>query len=109
MSPTFRPDDRLLEAALKPLGQQVPEPVHERIEQLCDAVWNAGEPRRPTKMEMVGALLFGSPTDPDELVEMLRRYGRATVADALLPTSGRLGAVIELPKRKSGPRSARRG
>lgn len=91
-----------------PLGQRVPEPLHERVEQLCDLAYEAGEPRRPTKQQMVAALLFGAPTDAEELVELLHRYGRATVADALIGSEAPAGDVIELPTRKSGPRSPRR-
>jgi hypothetical protein len=108
MPPNFDPNDRLLEANPTPLGQRVPEPLHERVEQLCDLAYEAGEPRRPTKQQMVGALLFGAPTDAEELVALLRRYGRATVADALLQVDTPAGSVIELPTRKSGPRSPRR-
>jgi hypothetical protein len=108
MPTSFRPNDRLVEANPMPLGQRVPEPLHERVEQLCELAYDAGEPRRPTKQQMVGALLLAAPTDADELVELLRRYGRATVADALLEIETQPGSVIELPKRKSGPRSARR-
>lgn len=91
-----------------PLGQRVPEPLHQRIEELCDLVYEAGEPQRPTKQQMVAALLLGAPTKADELVELIRRYGRATVADALVVAEARVGTVVELPKRKSGPRSARK-
>jgi len=56
---------------------------------------------------MVGALLFGSPSDPSELSNLLDRYGKATVADALLDDSGEDKNIIDLPRRKSGPRSPR--
>jgi len=108
MPPNFDPSDRLVEANPMPLGQRVPEPLHERVEQLCDLAYKAGEPRRPTKQQMVAALLFGAPTNADELVELLHRYGRATVADALLRSETTAGDVIQLPKRKSGPRSPHR-
>lgn len=42
----FSSTDRLVEAAPKPLGQDVPEPIHERLKQLCDLVYEAGESRR---------------------------------------------------------------
>jgi hypothetical protein len=104
----FDPSDRLVEPNPVPLGQRVPEPIHERVEQLCDLVYEAGEPRRPTKQQMVAALLFGAPADAEELAELLRRYGRATVADALVHSEAAVGDVIQLPKRRSGPRSSRR-
>lgn len=107
MPRNFDPNSRLIEANPVPLGQRVPEPLHERVEQLCDLAYEAGEPRRPTKQQMVAALLFGAPTDADELVKLLRRYGRAKVADALPRSEAAPGDVIELPKRRSGPRSSR--
>lgn len=109
MSPDFNPQQRLIEVRHKSLGQQVPEPLHERVEQLCDLVYEAGEAQRPSKMQMVAALLFGSPIEADELIDLLRRYGRATVADALVESTAPADAsVIELPARKSGPRSPSR-
>jgi hypothetical protein len=105
MSFNFNPSDRLVEANPKPLGQQVPEPLHERIKQLCDLAYEAGEPRLPTKQEMVAAILLAAPTGADEIRGLLRKYGEATVADALLPSRQPTGSVITLPKRTSGPRS----
>lgn len=110
MSPDFNPQQRLIEVRHKSLGQQVPEPLHERVEQLCDLVYDAGEAQRPSKMQMVAALLFGSPTDADELIDLVRRYGRATVAEAIVEsTAAADSSVIKLPARKSGPRSPGRG
>jgi hypothetical protein len=108
MPPNLDPRERLIDTPGQALGQRVPECLHERLDQLCDIAYAAGEPQRPTKMQMVGALIFGGPSDPDELVELLRRYGRATVGDAMVGTTIPAGAVIELPARKSGPRSSRR-
>lgn len=107
MNPPFRREERLIDADPRPLGQRVPEPLHERVEQLCERVYNAGAVRRPSKMEMIAALLYGSPTDPDELRQLLEGYGRATVADALVEEAGDDQKVIDLPRRKSGPRSPR--
>jgi hypothetical protein len=58
---------------------------------VAGAIGIAGAPRRPTKQEMVAAIMFGSPTAPEELIDLLRRYGKATVADAFVPSqlSGR--------------------
>ena len=105
MSPNFQPGDRLIDTPHQPLGQRVPEPLHERVEQLCDAAYAAGEARRPTKMQMVAALIFGGPTDPSELRDLLDRYARAKVVDAMVQTAIPDGSVIEFPVRKSGPRS----
>lgn len=108
MTRSFHPNDRLVDTNLAPLGQRVPEPLHERVEQLCDLVYDAGEARRPTKQQMIAALLFGASTDATELIELLRRFGRATVADALVTSETSAAEVIQLPNRKSGPRSGRR-
>lgn len=108
MSPIYQLEDRLLEANPKPLGQRVPEPLHERVEQLCELVYEAGEPRRPSKMEMIAALLLAAPTDPEELVELVRRYGRARVRDTLVQAEATSADVINLPDRTSGPRSPQR-
>ena len=108
MPPDLDPAERLIETPLEPLGQRVPAPLHERLDRLCDIAYEAGESRRPTKMQMVGALIFGGPSDPAELVELLRRYGRATVGESMIETTIPAGSVIELPPRRSGPRSSRR-
>lgn len=104
MTPPFRRDDRLVTANPQPLGQRVPEPLHTRVEQLCDRAHAAGELRRPTTMEMVAAILLAASTDPQELRQMLHQYGAATVADALVEETGDDENVVELPRRKSGPR-----
>lgn len=96
--------DRLIEAESKALGQRVPEPLQRRLIELCDAVYEAGEPRRPTKAELLGALILAAPEDPDEIVELLRAYGRATVRDALVARPDE-GAVIAFARRRPGPRS----
>jgi hypothetical protein len=108
MKRSLNPDQRLVDVEKAPLGQRVPAPLHDRIEKLCDLAYEGGEPRRPSKMEMIAALLLASPTDTSALRNLLREYGEATVATAL-PWSSATdpGAVIELRKRTSGPRSGR--
>jgi hypothetical protein len=109
MPPNYRPNDRLIDAdPISPLGARIPAPLHERIERLCEVAFQAGETRQPSKQEMAAAILLGSTTDGQELRELLRRYGEATVADALPWLADGEAEVIELPKRKPGPRSGRR-
>jgi hypothetical protein len=109
MTDRLRLDQRLVESDFKPLGQRVPEAIHRRVEHLCELAFQAGERREPSKMEMLAALLLGCPTDPQELRRLLRAYGDATVATAL-PWAVEEGAeVIDLPARRSGPRSRRSG
>jgi hypothetical protein len=99
----FNADDRLIEASPKTLGQRVPEPLHRRLMELCDAVYEAGEPQRPTKADMLAALILGAPEDPAKLIDLLREYGRARVGQAMLSRPSE-GAVLEFAPRTSGPR-----
>jgi hypothetical protein len=96
-------DQRLLEASSSGLGQRVPEPLHRRVDELCDLVYEAGHDR-PTKAKMVAALLLAARADAEELVSVISAYERATVRDAMID-GGAGGSVINLPPRKSGPRS----
>ncbi len=106
MSPIYDPNQRLTEADPKPLGQRIPNPLHERVDELCDVVYGAGH-ARPTKVRMLAALLLAASTDPAVLDELLRAYDRATVGDALVVSDRVEGTVIQFPERKSGPRSGR--
>jgi hypothetical protein len=103
----FIATDRLIEADPKALGQRIPEPLHARVDALCDLVYEAGEAHRPTKAEMIAALILGAPEDPARLLDLVKAYGRACVRDAALG-DGDDADVIDLPRRKSGPRSPRR-
>ena len=70
--------------------------------------YEAGETRRSSKMEMVAAVLLASPTDATALRQILKTLEEATVADALPASDARPGGLIELAKRKPGPRSGKR-
>src|SRR5947209_6766099 len=107
MAPDFNANDRLQDAPPKQLGQDIPAPLHERLEQLCDIAYHAGERRRPTKAEMVAAVILGSPTDGTTLRKLLSDLGDATVEKALVSTPEKSGNVISLPRRSSGPRKPR--
>ena len=107
MSRKIPPDSRLVEVEKAPLGQRVPAPLHDRIEWLCDLAYEAGEPRRPSKMEMVAAVVLASPTDGESAREILKKLGEATVADALPGSESKPGDLVQLGKRKSGPRSGK--
>jgi len=108
MSPTYDRNQRLIEADPKPLGQRIPNPLHERVDELCDAVYGAGH-ARPTKVRMLAALLLAAPEDPAILDELLRAYDRATVGNALVASDRADGTVIQFPERKSGPQSGQHG
>jgi hypothetical protein len=104
MSPSYEPNQRLTEADPKPLGQRIPNPLHERVDELCDAVYQAGH-ARPTKVRMLAALILSAPTDPATLDDLLRTFDGATVGDALVVPGRSDGNIIQFPERKSGPRS----
>jgi hypothetical protein len=106
MSPSYDRNHRLIEADPRPLGQRIPNPLHERVDELCDVVYRAGH-ARPTKVRMLAAVLLAAPTDPATLDALLRAFDRATVGDALVAPGRADGNVIRLPERKSGPRSGR--
>ena len=104
----YRHQDRLVEAEKAQLGQRVPEPLHERLNRLCDLAYEAGEARRPSLQEMVGAVLLATPLDGARLRQLLADYGRATVKEAVPWRASVEGELIELPKRRPGPRSSGR-
>jgi hypothetical protein len=100
----YKAQDRLVKAKTASLGQRVPEPLHHRLVRLCDIVYDAGERVRPTKADMVAALILAAPEEPEELVRLLRAYGSATVGDTVV---GEPQDVISLESRTPGPRTGR--
>lgn len=105
MSPKFELEERLEEAKQRGVGVDMAVPLHERIEELCDRVYEAGY-ARPSKRKMLAALVLASPTDPTQLDALLRDYDRARVRDSLLGSPAE-GTVVDLPNRRSGPRPKR--
>jgi hypothetical protein len=103
LPPEYDAELRLAEADPKPMGQRVPNPLHERIEELCDVVY-AEKHGRPTKMRMLAALLLGAPTNATILQKMLLAYDAATVSECPAIPKRAEGKVVEYPERKSGPR-----
>jgi len=105
MAPQFSINERLVEARCKTLGQAVPIALHERIDALCDRVYNGGH-ERPSKRKMLAAVLLAAPEEADQLVTVLAAYDRATVKESLLADAKVEGDVVEFPVRAPGPRSA---
>jgi hypothetical protein len=101
-------DERLKEARDRGLGADIPVPLHERVEGLCNLVYKAGYDR-PTKGKMVAALLLGATDDPEELDELLRAYDRARVREAIVGEQEIEGNVVTFPQRSRGPRAGRQG
>ena len=92
------PTERLDQASGPALGTRVHEVLHARVDDLADLVLEAGF-RRPTKRELLSALILGAAPDPEELNRLVVEFQGATVADARL---GEPGNVIEIKDRKVG-------
>lgn len=102
---SYNPGQRLCETNATALGQRVPEPLHARLAQLEQLVYDAGH-QRPTKARLLAALVLAAPSNPVLLVDALAAYDRACVADALLGDHDH-GEVVSLPRRKPGPKTGR--
>lgn len=102
MSPKFGVDERLDEVRQRGVGVEMPVPLHERVEQLCELTYEAGY-ARPSKRKILAALVLGAPTDAEELDRLVRAYDRARVRDALVSVKPE-GSVVDFPRRRSGPR-----
>jgi len=99
----FDLNDRLDGAHARNLGAAIPEPLHMRIDELCELVYGARF-ARPSRKRLIAALLLAAPTDPVELQRLLTNYDAALVGDALVAQpSG--GGIVEFPRPKPGPRS----
>jgi hypothetical protein len=77
-------------------------PLSQRLDELVGTVESAGQ--RAFRKDVVAALIFAAPEDPDELAGLLVRYRKATAGDAAL--RGRDAAtVLSLARPKPGRRS----
>lgn len=99
----FDRNARLSEVKGRSLGTDMPVPLHERIDELCDLVYKAGR-ERPSKKKMLAALVLGATTDTEALDELLRAYERAKVQDALVAPQED-AEIVAFPERRSGPRA----
>jgi hypothetical protein len=106
--PGFELEERLKETKDRGLGADIPIPLHERVEGLCNLVYQAGYDR-PTKGKMIAALLLGATDDPEELDELLRTYDRARVRDTIVGEQEIEGNVVTFPQRNRGPRPSGQG
>lgn len=102
MSPRFEVDERLDEVRQRGVGVEMPVPLHERVEQLCELMYEAGC-ARPSKRKMLAALVLGAPANAEELDRLVRAYDRARVRDALVSVEPE-GSIVAFPRRRSGPR-----
>ncbi len=106
MAPGFDLNERLRESKDRGLGVDIPVPLHERVDALCELVYDAGYDR-PSKGKMVAALLLAAADDPKTLDELLRAYDRGRVKDSLVGEPEIEGNVVRFPQRGRGPRVSR--
>ena len=93
---------RLVEGEETGAAVDWPVALHHRVDQLVELAESIGE--RTSRKELVAALVLASPTDGNELSEMLRTYRTASTRDALLNVPSDEN-VVELRRRGPGPRS----
>lgn len=103
MCADFNLDQRLNRARDRGLGIDVPIPLHERVDALCEIVYDAGY-ERPTKSKMIAALLLAATDEPEQLDKLLRAYDRARVEDSIAGKQAVEGNIVTFPQRRRGPR-----
>jgi hypothetical protein len=101
----FDPTQRLNDVKERGVGVNMPIPLHERIEQLCDLVYEDGC-ARPTKRKMLSAIVLATSDDAETLRQALDAFDRATVSDASVSPVNE-GEVVAFPARRPGPRARR--
>jgi hypothetical protein len=105
MAHRFNTGDRLEAVRHRSVGVDLPLPLHERIDELCQVVYDATYDRPPIR-KMLAALVLAAPADASKLQQLLDTYQRACVSDSLVLTRSADG-IVEFPDRKSGPRRSR--
>ncbi|SRR6266508_5155728 len=97
----IRLDASLESCKEKPAAVAWPLPIHQRLDDLLELAHQAGD--RTTRKELAAAIVLAATEDPDALSQMLRRYRRATVRDALV-APGAEANVVSIRHHKPGPR-----
>jgi hypothetical protein len=103
----FDPGARLQQVDDPVLGTTTPVPLHSRLDELADLVFEAGYDR-PAKARLVAALLLDAPADPNKLAAILAKYSRARVRDAVIGTPRLQRGRMVFQTAKRGPRPKRR-
>lgn len=98
------PDEPLRDAEERPIGVSIPVPLSRRLDALVERAASAGP--RVYRKDLVAALLLAAPEDPDDLADLVLRFGRAKARDASL-SGDQDGTVLELARPKPGRRPRR--
>lgn len=81
------------------IGARWPWPVHQRLDGLYDLAKKAGA--RPSRAELVAAIVCAFPADPETLGEVLRAYRTSTVRSVALREPEH-GNVVRFDRRRQG-------
>jgi hypothetical protein len=76
-----------------------PVPVDQRLNELLDRLSGAGD-GDTTRSRLLAALVVGAPSDPDELRDVLRAYGRLTAGKVVLQPTGPIEPRTRRPGRR---------
>jgi hypothetical protein len=79
----------------------VPAPLSGRIDAMLAIADAADEPT--TRNELIAALIYAAPLDPEQIAMRLKAYRMAKVSDAFVP--GQPREVFLRPLRRQGPRT----
>lgn len=83
---------------------RIPLALDQRLDALVDRAVESGE--RTNRREVLSALLYAADGDGDSLGDLLRRYRRASVGDAVLDVETDEN-VIAFARHHPGPRTRR--
>ncbi|MFO0617215.1 MAG: hypothetical protein U0414_31755 [Polyangiaceae bacterium] len=99
--------ERLRDSERWPTSIIWPAAIDERLGALVDlAIEDGGEAERMSRAELLAALVLAAPAEGEALSDLLRRFRRAKVADAVVKRPGDPSTkVIMLRDRRPGPRS----
>lgn len=98
--PVFKSNDRLYRSGGAPLGYLIHEALHQRITELADLA-ESESGRRPSKKEVLSALILDAPADGRKLNRKIETFHKASVSDAVI-SSRHTGNVISFEERKTG-------
>ena len=107
LAPKIPPDARLVDVDKTPLGQRVPGRFMIVWSGSAISLTALARPDVLRRWRWSQPCYSASPTDGQVLRRMLHALGEATVADALPASDASSGDLIELAKRKPGPRSGK--
>lgn len=81
------------------IGARWPWPVHQRLDGLYELAKRAGA--RPSRAELIAAIVCAFPAEPEALDEVLRAYRTSTVRSVALREPEQ-GNVVRIDRRRPG-------